>query len=187
MNMKILFRACRAWPVINMFFLLAGCVALPAAPDAQAQRAPEVRIDETAMLPLLGYFQLLQRMTPAELAQQRQILAAGPQTPSMQIRLAMVFGLSRTNSDLAKAHSLLEGILRSTTPEAVSVHPLAGIVAAYCQERLKLETQNDKLAHQLRESLRRNEDLQEKLDALANIERSIPVRPGVGKTQAGGR
>ena len=186
MNMKTLLRTCRAWAAISLIPLLAACAALSSAPGGE-QRAAEIRIDETAMLPLLGYFQLLQRMTPAELAQQRQILAAGPQTPSLQVRLAMLLGLSRTNSDLAKAQSLLDGVLRSTTPEAVSVHPLAGIVAIYCQERLKLETQNDKLTHQLRESQRRSDDLQEKLDALANIERSIPVRPGSGKSQPGGR
>jgi hypothetical protein len=37
--------------------------------------------------------------------------------------------------------------------------------------------QNEKLTQQLKESLRRSGELQEKLDALADIERSLPVRP----------
>jgi len=42
---------------------------------------------------------------------------------------------------------------------------------------LKLEAQNDKLLQQLKDSQRRSSELQEKLDALTDIERSLPVRP----------
>ena len=60
---------------------------------------------------------------------------------------------------------------------AVSLNPLVRTLAVQYAERLKLEVQNDKLVQQLKENQRRSGELQEKLDALANIERSLPVRP----------
>ena len=45
--------------------------------------------------------------------------------------------------------------------------------------------QNEKLAQQLKESQRRSGELQEKLDALADIERSLPVRPTAGENLPG--
>ena len=38
-----------------------------------------------------------------------------------------------------------------------------------------------RLAQQLKESQRKRDELQEKIDALADIERSIPIRPNTVK------
>ena len=187
---------CHRLSVAGLVLLLASCAHLaPPPPPPPEPPAPQetiqppgpapVRVDETAMLPLLGYYQLLQRMTPAELGRERQILAAGPQTPSAQLRQAMLLGLPRTASDLPRALGLLENVLRSGTPAAASLQPLARVLAVNYQERQKLDAQNERLAQQLKESQRRSEELQEKLDALADIERSIPVRPGARKPSTG--
>ena len=145
------------------------------------------RIDEGAMLPLLGYCQLLLRLTPQELARERSMLAAIPQTPAAHVRTAMLLGLTRTPADLARAQSLLETLLKSTDPADVSLFPLARLLASQYNERQKIQMQNEKLTaqsellgQQLKDSLRRSADLQEKLDALASIERSLPVRSPPG-------
>jgi len=168
--------------------LLAACATPPPAvepqePPPEAVAAPSL-VNETAMLPLLGYYHLLQRMTPAELTRERQMLNALPASPSVQVRLAMLLGMPRPTVDLARALALLDSVQRSHDPEAASLHPLARLLATQYlerskldQERLKLETQNDRLAQQLKESQRRRDELQEKIEALTNIERSIPVRP----------
>ena len=177
------------WPATALACLLAACTTLPPeeppAPLPEASPAVPVvqviQVDETAMLPLLGYYDLLQRMKPNELARERQTLAALPPSPSVQIRQAMLLGMPRTTTDLARAQTLLEGVLRSRAPEAASLHPLAKVLATQYQERARLEAQSERLGQQLKDSQRKRDELQEKIDALTDIERSIPIRPNVGK------
>ncbi len=178
----------RARLVLFSALLLTACTVPPRMtqdPPPVPVMLPEtnVKIDETAMLPLLGYFQLLLRMTPQELTRERTMLATIPQTPATHVRMSMLLGLSRTPADLTRAQSLLDTLLKSTDPAAVSVFPLARLLSSQYNERQKNQMQNEKvmaqseqLSQQLKDSLRRNAELQEKLDALANIERSLPVR-----------
>jgi hypothetical protein len=168
--------------------LLAACatpspVDGPVPVDAQAPVAVvgRVKVDESSMLPLLGYAQLLARMSAAELARERRVLAAIPQSPATQLRLAMLLGQPRGATDLPRALGLLERVQKSGEPAAVSLYPLAQMLAAHYQERQRLLAQNEKLVQQLGESLRRSADLQLKLDALADLERSLPVRPTGGE------
>ena len=177
-------KACRlsvGFPVFVLLAstLLAGCVTPPVPVDEKhAKHAKYATVDESAMLPLLGYFQLLQRMSPQELARERIVLAAMPQTPVTLVRMAALLGQPRAPMDLARALGLLESVLKSTEPVAVSLLPLARTMTVQYQERLKLE-------QQLKESQRRSGELQEKLDALADIERSLPARPTAGDTLPG--
>ena len=184
-------KACRlreGFPVIVLLVssLLVGCVTPPVPVDEKhAKHAKYATVDESAMLPLLGYFELLQRMSPQELARERIVLAAMPQTPVTLVRMAALLGQPRAPMDLARALGLLESVLKSREPVAVSLLPLARTMTVQYQERLKLEQQNEKLLQQLKESQRRSGELQEKLDALADIERSLPARPTAGDTLPG--
>jgi hypothetical protein len=188
---------CTGWRrVVPLFaaLFLAACAIPPDAihddasvpvEDPWRKKKSAVTVDETAMLPLLGYHQLLMRMSPQELLRERTILASIPQTPAVGVRLAMLLGQPRGPMDLFRAQGLLENILKSSDPAAASLHPLARALAAQYGERLKLEMQNEKLNQQLKESQRRNSELQEKLDALADIERTLPVRPAAGDNPPG--
>lgn len=180
------FRFHLQWPgrvAAPFVMLLTACATTPIPVQEDPGPPPSdasyrtVRVDESAMLPLLGYLQLIQRMTPHELARERSMLTALPPTPAMQIRLAMVLGQPRGPVDLTRALSLLDSVLKSTDPVATSVNPLARTLSVQYGERLRLELQNDKLAQQLKDSQRRSGELQEKLDALADVERSLTVRP----------
>ncbi|MBK7355594.1 permease [Propionivibrio sp.] len=166
--------------VLILAVLLTAC-ATPPSPTPE-QRAS---VDESAMLPLLGHIQLLHRMSPSDLSRERAVLAVKQQTPATQVRMAALLSQQRPSMDLVRALSLLESVLKSTEPEAVSLHPLARILANHFQERLKLEQQNEKLVQQLKDSQRRGSELQDKLDALADIERSLPARPTAGDTLPG--
>ncbi|WP_313952954.1 permease [Accumulibacter sp.] len=161
--------------------LLAACATPPAAvPDASP--APAVaKVDETAISRLLDYLQSLYRLSPQRLLRERNVLSAIPPTPNVHLRLAMVLGLPQGPVDLVRAQGFLEGVLKANDPAAASLHPLARALANQYQERLKLETQNEKLAQQLKESQRRSAELQDKLDALSDIERSLPARPTAGR------
>ena len=165
--------------------LLAACATQPVPEPESSPPPPVVKVDEAAMLPLLGYLQLLQHMSPQELQRQRGVLAAIPQTPAAQVRLAILLGQPRGSADLVRALSLLDGVLKSRDPAAASLHPLARALASQYQERLKLETQNERLLQQFKDSQRRSIELQEKIEALTDIERSLPVRPTAGKNAPG--
>ncbi|MBK8891300.1 MAG: permease [Dechloromonas sp.] len=161
-------RRCCRW---LLAVLLGGPVPPPPA-------APPVAVsDDAGPLSALGYYQTLQRMTPAQIARERQVLAALTPTPYTQVRIAMVLGHPRGQPDLARALTLLEAVLKSTDPGAVSLHPLARLLADNYGERQKLEGQLEKQGQQLKESQRKAIELQEKIDGLADIERTLPQRP----------
>lgn len=192
----------RRWPrsvprsIYFATLVLIGCTSAPASDPAvplgesaaseTAHRGPDGKlislgqagtVDESAMLPLLNTLQRIQRMSAQELLRERNVLTATAPTPSAHIRMAGVLGQSRSPQDLTRALALLDGVLRTNDSVSVSVHPLARILAASYQERQKLQMQNDKLTQQLGESVQHGTELQEKLDALTAIERSLPVRP----------
>ena len=171
--------------------LLAGCatrptVEVPAPPTVVAAYDEKTaKVDESSMLPLLGYQQLLAQLSPQDLARERAVLLYLPPTPSSQLRLAMLFGQTRGTADLPRAQALLDKVLRANDPAAASMHPLARLLATQYHERLRLQAQNERLLLQVTESQRHNAELQDKLEALANIERSLPLRPTGGETAPG--
>lgn len=171
------------WPLALAAAVLAGCAGasgpgnLSDSMSGRVRAAAVARSDESAMLPLLTYLQRLQRMSAQELLRERNVLTVTAPTPAAHVRMAGVLGQPRGPLDLNRALALLDGVLKSNEPAAVSVHPLARILAVNYQERQKLQMHNDKLSQQLGESLARSTELQEKLDALTAIERSLPVRP----------
>lgn len=149
---------------------LAGCANVPGG------KKP-VRLDETTPESALAYYHGLSRLSGAELGRERMVLSAVPQTPYTQIRMAMLLGHPRVQQDLGKGLALLDSVLKSNDPAAVPFHPLARQVADNYQERLKLEGQLDKQGQQLKESQRKAGELQDKLDSLADIERTLTPRP----------
>lgn len=167
-----------------VLMLLSACATQPGttAPVPAAGRSEET----TVPLPALGYYQLLQRMSPAEIARERMVLAALPVTPTNQLRLAMVLGHPRGPLDFAKAFALLEAVLKSVDPSAVSQQGLARLLLDNYNERQKLDRELEKLGGQLKESQRKAVELQEKIDRLADIERTLPQRPRVTRPPAPG-
>lgn len=149
---------------------LAGCAAL-----SPAKSKPSY--DEPGPLPPLAYYQLLSRLSPAELSRERMVLAALPQNPNTHLRTAMLFGHPRGPLDLGKATQQLEMVLKSNDPAAVSLQPLARLLADNYAERQKADGQLDRQGQQLKDSQRKALELQEKLDGLADIERTLPIRP----------
>lgn len=149
---------------------LAGC-------SSTSITKKPVRADETTPEAALGYYQGLARMTPAELGRERMVLVAVPQSPYTQVRMAMLLGHPRMQQDLGRALTLLDAVLKSNDPAAVPFHPLARQIADNYLERVKLEGQLEKQGQQLKDSQRKTSELQDKLDSLADIERTLTPRP----------
>jgi hypothetical protein len=165
--------------VVALSLLVAGCATGPLA--------KKLHLDDSSPEAALAYYQGLSRMTPAELARERAYLPAAPQTPGIQLRTAMLLGHPRAPQDLGKGMMLLDGLLKSTESAAQPFLPLARQLADNYQERMKLENQLEKQGQQLKESQRKNTELQEKLDSLANIEKSLMPRPAAIRPLGGKR
>jgi len=171
--------------IVYLFFglTMTGC--------ASGLLARKLHLEDPSQEAALVYYQGLSRMTPAELGRERTVLVAVPQTPFTQIRMAMLLGHPRVQQDLGKGLALLEGIIKSTEPAATPLHPLARQLADNYQERIKLESQLEKqglqLNQQLKDCQRKTTELQEKLDSLADIERTLIPRPRTVRPDGGKR
>lgn len=131
--------------------LLVGCGMLSSKPAATVDDGASTRA-------ALAYYAAIprpeagrDRSDPAHLMQ--QAIQAGQGRPP----------------DLPRALNLLDTVMRSQNPNAAAHMPLARLLQDQYGERLRLE-------QQLRDALRRGDQLQEKLDALSAIERSLPSR-----------
>jgi len=154
--------------------LISGCAVAP--PE---ERAPAI-VEVSAALSALAYYQSLQQMPAAEMSRERSTLAASAGVPGNQLRLAMLLGHPRGAQDLNRALALLSSLLKSQDPVAQSLHGVARLLADNYNERLKLDVQAEKqgalLKEQLKESQRKTVELQEKLNGLADIERTLLPR-----------
>lgn len=140
-----------------------------------------LRFDDPGPVPVLAYYQMLSKMSPAELGRERSVLAVLPPTPNTHLRLAMLLGHPRAPQDLGKGIALLDGILKANDPASVSLHPLARVLADNYLEHQREESQLERLGVQLKESQKRAAELQEKIDGLADIERTLPQRARPGR------
>lgn len=168
--------------VVILCCALLGACASSGTPPPE----PEVALPECSAQ--LSYYSTLSRMSSTEFLRERSALAALPQTPEVQLRAAMIYCHPRAPLDAGKVSNLLDGILKGGTPEAQALQPLARLLAEQCQERhrleqekLRLEGAYERQASQLREVQKRGVELQEKIDGLADIERSLPERARLGK------
>lgn len=163
--------------------LIVGCASAP----TEEQAPPSVEVP--GAVSALAYYQSLQRMSATEISRERSTLGVHSTAPLNQLRLAMLLGYPRAAQDLYRALALLEGVLKSSDPVAQSLHSIARLLADNYAERLRLDVQAEKqgaqLKEQLKESQRKTGELQEKLNGLADIERTLPVRARTNRQSVG--
>ena len=127
-------------------------------------------------LPVLDYYQRLSRMTITELSRERASLPVHPQTPSMQVRTAMLLGYPGAFSDLGRALLILENVLKSPNPEAISLQGVARMLSDNYLERQRLGLSNERQEQLNKENQHKVNELQDKLEKLVEIERKLPTR-----------
>jgi DNA repair exonuclease SbcCD ATPase subunit len=91
---------------------------------------------------------------------------------------ALQLAQGRSAADQAQATAQLEALVNSSDPQAEPLKPLLPLLSARLAEQKRLQDNLDKLNQQLRDSQRRNEQLNEKLEALKAIEQTLPAKPG---------
>ncbi len=149
-------------------------------PREAAPAKPILEPSDNAARHVLAYHDRVRQMSAAELPQELNRLNAAPGGPATILETALALGQTRNNGDLAKGLSLLESLLRIQSPELQPWHPIARLLATRFAEQRRLEEQIERLNLQLRdnqrESSRKLEQINEKLEALKAIERSLTVR-----------
>ncbi len=100
------------------------------------------------------------------------------QAYAADLQKALQLGQGRSAMEQAQAATQLESLANSSDPQADPLKPLATLMAARLTEQRRLQDNIDKLNQQLRDAQRRNEQLNEKLEALKAIEQPLPAKPG---------
>ena len=162
--------------------LLGACAAKPSTQTPVLVQTPPrvVVVMDPQLTELLAYQSALRLMTPSELVKAQMDLAKADHAPSNTIRRAMLQASVRGAGDLARAQALLEPLLTATGKDAQLLAPLVQLLSGQYAELRRQDESIDKLNAQLRDAQRRNDLLNEKLEALKNIERSLSVRPAAG-------
>ena len=103
-----------------------------------------------------------------------------PKAGAEQTLQAAISAARPRQSNLPRARNLLQGLLAAEDAESRALQPYARALLDQIQERQRLLGLNERLNQQLEQSAaalkdseQRNEALQRKLDALAEIERSL--------------
>jgi hypothetical protein len=171
--------------------------------------APVVNPAATASALLSDYLQLLQRLVQGPPAEQAEILTSAQHdydiapTPSHQLKLALVLGTpGHPGTNLPKAQGMLRVLMANPEMLLPGERSLAFLTLSQIDDHLTLETENRRLQadaikadrervasanHRLQaemdENARLRKELEEaraKLDAIANIERSLNARKPEG-------
>jgi len=93
------------------------------------------------------------------------------------LRKALALGQGRGSTEQAQAAAQLDLVANAADVQAEPLKPLATLLVARLAEQRRLQDNIEKLTLQLRESQRRNDQLNEKLEALKAIEQTLPVKP----------
>lgn len=184
--------------------LLSGCYTPPSQPiapqppppadvvEAPAQPEPEVAepirkpkkvvVVDPAVLALAQADRTL-RMQPSDLAKEiarlSELEESAPENPLL---LAVALGQTRQPVDTARALGLVQRVLGNSAPAAQALHPLARLMESRLLQQRRLEDQLERQTQQLRDAQRRNEQLNERLEAVRAIERSLTTRPAPSPT-----
>lgn len=144
----------------------------PACPEPAPPPPPPAEPDE--LRAVLAY------------AHELRVRGVGEPTPATDVsagaaaqamRRALLLSQGRSSTELAQAAAQLDIVAAATEPPAEALKPLAELLAGRIAEQRRLQESLDRLGQQLRDSQRRSDQLNEKLEALKAIEQTLPGKP----------
>jgi hypothetical protein len=127
---------------------------------------------------MLSYADKMRPLSGADLSAEISRISDPGDSPATQMQLALLLSQTRVPADLARALGLLQRVIANPSPEAQPLHPLARALAARYVEQRRAEDDRDKQVQQLRDSQRRIDQLNDRIEALRAIERSF-ARPNM--------
>ena len=162
---------------------LYGCASrtqpVPATPTTASIPAPAPTAAVASLSPaetVLAYAERIRHLQPPELAQEISSLGDPQDSPLRQLQLAIALGAARTPANNARAQALLQRVLAQNQAQAQVLHPLARLLLAQQAETRRLEEQLERQTQQARDAHRRIDQLNDRLEALRAVERSL-LRP----------
>jgi hypothetical protein len=155
-----------------------------AAMAASAPVDPATPADRAARR-MLAYHDVMRTLSPNDLAQEIARLSALPVAPDTSLELAMALMQTRNGGELNRAIALVDPVAKNGSPEQRPWQPFARLLMSRLLELRRLEELLDKRNQELRDSQREVRQLNEKLEALKAIERSLAPRPTSGASPAG--
>ena len=184
---------------------VAGCTPGMLAREHPPAPPPAVVPAEATATLLSEYLQLLQRLVQGPAAEQAEIVASAQRdfdsapTPSHQLKLALVLGTpGHPAANLPRAQGLLRELMANPEMLLPGERALAFLQLSQIDDHLTLDTENRRLQadavradhermasanHRLQAEMDENsrlrrelEEARAKLDAIANIERSMNER-----------
>ncbi len=169
--------------------LLAACVspkAPPAPPPAPVVVAPVVKCDpprtpeDLAANHLLASQDRLSALNTADLAAEASKPADASTTTEQTMDQALALSMTHMPGDLARAQGLLDQVLHNNAPQADPWRRLARLLSYRLAEQKRAEDLAERNAQQLRDAQRdartKLDQLNDKLEALKAIERSLNTR-----------
>lgn len=157
--------------------MVQPAVPAPVPPASEPTPAPVATAVPQGAHPLeaaIGYAERVRTLPAAELTQEVQRLGDTGYSPLRALQLALALGQSRTGPNTARAQSLLQRVLADGSGEAQGLRPLARLLSAQLSDQRRADEQAERQAQQLREAQRRIEQLNDRLEAVRAIERSLP-------------
>lgn len=190
----------RAWVVLAGVGMLSACLPLqapapasrPAAAEAPAPPPKVVMVPAPAPPPepadlaarrLIAYHEQIRLLSPQDLANEINRLnavvsaTATAAPPDAVLELALALAQQHNGGDLARAIALLEPVTKSSSPELAPWQPLARLLLGRVLEQRRLEDALARETARNRDQQRTLQQLNEKLEALKAIERSMTTRP----------
>ena len=153
-------------------------VPVEAEPRAPATQPASLftQLTQGPLAAMLAYADKVRPLGGADLSAEISRVGEQGDTPAAQMQLAILLSQTRVPADLARALGLLQRVIGNPAPEAQPLQPLARALAARYIEQRRVEDDRDKQVQQLRDSQRRIDQLNERIEALRAIERSF-ARP----------
>jgi hypothetical protein len=137
------------------------------APDRMPAEAHPIEI-------VLRYVDRIRDMPAAALTQEaRRLLDTGDSAIRL-MQLAAALAQSKVAANTLRAQALLHRVLGQDDAEASELHPLARLMSAQLAESRRADEQIERQSQQLRDAQRRIAQLNERLEAVRAIERSLP-------------
>jgi hypothetical protein len=173
--------------------LLCGCIQAPPAPPPQPATAPPVTVEEPAVPQpppppprvsdaerLLSYYDYVLTLPQDQLAleQERTLRFFGQHRSEFAfMQLVLLRSLPGASAkDRAQAQEMLSSYLKETQDRPSELRPLGLMLRNMFAEHQQLEAQIQVQAQKLKDEARRNEELQQKLDAVVETERKLLER-----------
>jgi hypothetical protein len=176
-----LLAACSSPQMSKLVHAPAPAVLTPApTPAPVIVYLPRTEAVDLAARHALDYQARLSQMSPTDLQREVTRLSETSATIEQNFDLALALGLTRNSGDLVKAQAILKQILANSSEQARAWHGLSSLLFTRYAEQRHAEESAERQLQQLRDaqrdSQRKIDQLNDKLQALKSIERSLNNR-----------